>query len=72
MSDGFEIFGWFIYFWLFIFSKKFRTAWLQEYKEGGIPEKLYKYWEAIVSILFGVIPIIILFYILRGVYFNAI
>ncbi len=66
MGDGIEILGWFVYFWMFIFSKKFRNAWVQEFQDGGIPDRLYKCWEAVVSILFGLAPFGLLYLILKG------
>ena len=65
MDNGIEIFGWFVYFWLFIFSKNFRSAWIEEFKEGGIPEKLYKSWEGVVSVLFGLAPLLIIYMLLK-------
>jgi len=66
MSDAIEALGWLIYFWLFIFSKKFRTAWIQEYKVASSFEKVFKSWEALVSIIFGMAPFAALFYLLKG------
>lgn len=66
MGDGIEILGWFVYFWLFIFSKKFRTAWVQEFKDGGVSERLYKCWEAVASILFGLAPLGLMYFVLKA------
>lgn len=66
MSDGIEIPGWFIYFWLFIFSRKFRNAWIQEFKGARAIEKAFKAWEALVSVIFGLAPLAALFYFLKG------
>jgi hypothetical protein len=53
-----EILGYFTFFWLFIFSRKFRSAQVQEWRIGGAPERLGIVYEAVVSAIFGaVVPI---------------
>ncbi len=53
-----ELLGYFTFFWLFIFSRKFRNAQVQEWKVGGTPERLGIVYEAVVSAIFGaVVPL---------------
>ncbi|MDH5784124.1 MAG: hypothetical protein OEZ16_00780 [Chromatiales bacterium] len=62
MIDNIEFFGWFIYFWLYMFSEKFRSAWNEEFKQASVVEKWFKVWEALVSTLLGLAPLAVLTY----------
>lgn len=62
MSDAIEFLGWFVYFWLYIISKKFRVAWNEEFKQSTPLEKAFKVWEAMVAMLLGLAPVAILIY----------
>jgi hypothetical protein len=50
-----ELFGYFSFFWLFVLNGKFRRAQVEEWREGGTPERLHIAHEAAVSLIFGVV-----------------
>jgi hypothetical protein len=63
-GDGLEVIGYFIFFWAFIFSPKFRQSQIQEWKESGVVGKIFIIIEACSSILCGVcLPVYILYLI---------
>lgn len=63
MSDAIEITGYFSFFWLFVFSKRYRAMRVAEWREAGWLERLFIALEASVSVLFGVgIPAAVLWF----------
>ena len=59
-----EILGYFIGFWVFLFSKKFRDIWIYEFKNTNLLGKFFDLIEAISAIVFGVIiPIVAVNYL---------
>ncbi len=63
-GEGFEVLGYVVFFWGFLFSKKFRQAQIEEWKESGVFGKFCIILEAISSILCGFgLPILILYWI---------
>jgi hypothetical protein len=66
-GDESELIGYFVFFWVFIFSKKFRQLQIQEWKESGLLNKVFMSLEAVSSFFCGVIlPILILYWIFLG------
>ena len=64
-DDGLEIIGYFAWFWMFVFSKTFRKAWIEEFQSESWLGKLFGVIEAISSILFGlVLPLFLIYYFL--------
>jgi len=53
-GDGLEVIGYFIFFWAFIFSSKFRQSQIQEWKEAGVLSKFFIVIEVCSSVLCGV------------------
>ena len=63
-GDEFELIGYFIFFWAFIFSKQFRESQNQGWRESGLLNRLFMILEAASSIFCGfVLPILILYWI---------
>ncbi len=63
-GDELEVLGYFIGFWVFLFSKKFRDIWINEFKKENLFGKFFDIIEAISSIVFGVIiPIVAINYL---------
>ncbi len=54
MGDAIEITGYFSFFWLFLFSRRYRVVRVAEWREGGWLERLFIAFEAAMSVLFGV------------------
>ena len=66
MSDAIEITGYFSFFWLFVFSRRYRLLRAAEWREGGWLERLFIAFEASVSLLFGVgVPAVLLWFFAR-------
>ncbi|HXH11318.1 MAG TPA: hypothetical protein VNP04_16345 [Alphaproteobacteria bacterium] len=66
-GDGIEIFGYFAGFWLFIFNKRFRGAWLEAFKREGSLERAFCLFQATISVFCGlVLPLFLLGWALRG------
>jgi len=64
-DDGLEIIGYFAWFWVFVFSKTFRKAWIEEFKSGNWFGKLFGVVEVISSILFGLLlPLYLIYFFL--------
>jgi hypothetical protein len=67
MSDLIEIGGYFFFFWLFLFSPNYRSLRLKEWRDGGSAERAFLLFEALVSILFGVlVPAFLIWAIVSG------
>lgn len=62
MFELFEIAGYLIGFWLFIFSKKFRKVLIAEYRQGGFIGKTFIIFQAITSTIVSVLLPAGLFY----------
>ena len=61
VSEGVEVAGYFTFFWLFLFSQRFRDARIEEWREGGWLERSGLLFEAAVSTLIGaVVPVLVL------------
>ena len=66
MSDAIEIAGYFSFFWLFLFSRRYRALRAAEWREGGWLERVFVAFEAGVSVLFGVgVPAALLWFFAR-------
>ncbi len=52
-ADSFSVLGYLIGFWLFIFNRKFREAWLVEFKTENAFSKFFSSIEALSAIVFG-------------------
>ena len=64
IGDEFDILGYFIGFWLFVFSKSFREIWVSEFKKSNWFGKFFDIIGAISSIIFGVLtPIGLIYFI---------
>ena len=61
-GDGFELIGYLIFFWAFIFSKNFREIQIKEWQQTEILNRTFMVFEAVVSFLCGVFLPILLFY----------
>jgi hypothetical protein len=55
MSDAIEFFGYFFFFWLFIFSPKYRRAQMEKWRNGSVLERIGLLFETLVSILIGLV-----------------
>jgi hypothetical protein len=53
MSDSIEALGYFSGAWLFIFSKRFRNAWLEEFVGAGKIGRVFMTLDAGVSVALG-------------------
>jgi hypothetical protein len=66
MSDAVESIGYFVFFWLFLFNKRYRSARIAEWRDGGGFERAFLLFEAAVSILVGVVvPVALLWALLK-------
>ncbi len=62
-----ELIGYFAWFWLFIFSRKFRNIWIGELKSENWISRFFSLLEAISSVLVGLIgPIYLIYYFLKS------
>ena len=52
MSDGVEALGYLAGFWLFLFSARFRNAWLSDFRSASIPSRILMLLGATMS--FGI------------------
>jgi hypothetical protein len=50
-----EVIGYFAFFWLFLFSKRFRALQREEWKNGDWLTRFFMVTEAIISTAFGVV-----------------
>ena len=70
IADGIEIVGYVFGFWLFIFSKKYRTDWVYAFSRGDTAFKVFAVLEAISAIFCGVLApvflILLLLYLALG------
>ena len=65
-GDEFELLYYFIFFWAFVFSKKFRQLQIQEWRQSELLNKVFMSLEAVSSFFCGVIlPILILYWIVQ-------
>ena len=56
--ESLELLGYITFCWLFLLNARFRAAQVQEWREGGSLTRLNLAYEAVFSLLFGVlIPI---------------
>ena len=63
MVELIEFAGYFIGFWLFIFSKRFREGLIRKFKEGNLFKKTVIVFEVVSSIFVSVIlPAILIYY----------
>jgi len=53
MSETFEALGYFAGAWLFLFSKRFRSAWLEEFAGEGILGRTLMSFNAAVAVVVG-------------------
>ena len=53
--DAISVVGYFAFFWLFLFNKRFRETRIAEWQSANRLERFFMSMEAISSILFGVI-----------------
>jgi hypothetical protein len=61
VSEALEAAGYFTFFWLFLFNRRFRQARIAEWREGGSAERAFLIFEASVSTLIGaVLPMVLL------------
>ena len=66
MSEVVEFAGYFLFFWLFLFNKRFRAARIAEWHDGGWLERVFLLLEAAGSFLVGVIgPVALLWALVR-------
>ena len=66
MSEAVEFAGYFLFFWLFLFSKRYRVARVAEWRDGEWLERAFLLLEAAVSVLVGVvIPVALLWALMR-------
>ena len=64
MLDLLELIYYVASFWFFIFNKKFRTGFIQKWKESSLFEKCFMSLEIVISFVCGVaIPILIIYFI---------
>jgi hypothetical protein len=54
LSETIDAAGYFSFFWLFLFNRRFRAASLEEWRTGGWLERALMVFEAAVSALVGV------------------
>ena len=54
VSDAIGFAGYFAFFWLFLLNSRFRHAQIEEWQQGGWPERLFILFEAVVSFTIGV------------------
>lgn len=64
MGEVIELLGYFVFFWRFVFSSRYREETIQAFKDAGWIEKLFKLFEACVSTVLGLGGIVILVYVL--------
>jgi hypothetical protein len=65
-GDEFELLYYFVFFWAFVFSKKFRQSQIEEWRESGLLNRVFMSLEAVSSFFCGVIlPILILYWIVQ-------
>ena len=65
VSESVEIAGYFTFFWLFLFNRRFREARIAEWREEGWLARTFMVFEAGVSMLFGaVVPAALLWMLL--------
>ena len=63
-DDELEILGYFTWFWVFVFSKSFRKAWIEDFKNENWLGKFFDILEAISSILVGLVgPLFLIYYL---------
>jgi hypothetical protein len=55
MSDAIEVIGYLFFFWLFIFSPKYRHVKIEEWRNGSELERVGLLFEAMVSVLIGLV-----------------
>ena len=61
VSEALEAAGYFTFFWLFLFNRRFREVRIAEWREGGSLERTFLIFEASVSTLIGaVLPMVLL------------
>lgn len=61
VSETLEAAGYFTFFWLFLFNRRFREVRIAEWREGGWLERTFLVFEASVSTLIGaVLPMVLL------------
>jgi hypothetical protein len=55
VSESIEAAGYFTFFWLFLFNRRFRDARIAEWRDGGWLERAFMLFEAGVSALIGAV-----------------
>jgi hypothetical protein len=60
MIEAFEFLGYFAFFWIFVFSPKFRRARVEDWREGGLLQRASLVFECAVSFLIGVVVPLVL------------
>jgi len=66
-GDGLELIGYFIFFWAFVFNKKFRAMHIQEWNASGYANRFFMILEACSSIFCGVVlPVMVLYWVFAG------
>ncbi len=61
-GDEFELIGYFVFFWAFIFSKSFRDLQIKEWNLSGALNRFFMILEAASSIFCGVFLPALFFY----------
>jgi len=61
-----EVVGYFAFFWLFLFSSRYRALQMEEWNNGGWFGRIFMVIEAITSTIIGLIlPLALLWTVLR-------
>ena len=61
MSDAIDLIGYFAFFWLFLFNRRFRESRVADWQAGGWIERFFMCTEAVISFVIGVvIPIYVI------------
>jgi hypothetical protein len=55
MSESIDFIGYFVFFWLFLFNKRYRATRMEEWQEGGWLERAFMLLEAASSFLIGAV-----------------
>lgn len=62
--EAFEFLGYVYGFWLFIFKSKYRKQQITKFYMAKFGKKLFMVVEALVSIMCGLLPVFIIWYVL--------
>jgi len=64
--EAFEFLGYVYGFWLFIFKSKYRNQQLGKFYKAKFGKKLFMVVEAIVSIMCGLLPVFLVWFVLSS------